>query len=86
MRCEHCYGTGQAPDWKRLGKELRAHRVAAGVSLRAAARSAGMSPAHLSDMERGKRSMGGPKARSVLCRFGLSVAQAFDREIPDEIW
>ncbi len=76
-RCKYCHGTGHPPDWKLLGNELRQRRVLAGVSLRQAARDAGMSGAHLSYMERGKRSMGGPKAELVLDRFDLTVENAF---------
>ncbi len=91
-RCEKCYGTGVAPDWKRLGKELRRRRVIAGLSLRKVARWGGMSAAHLSDMERGRRSMGGEKGRKVLAKFGLDVLHAYTmpvgtwrspQEVPD---
>jgi len=83
-KCPHCYGTGQRPNWKRCGAELRKRRVKAGVSLREAAREAKMSPTHLSDMERGIRSLGGPKAVRALARFGLSVEHAFT--FPVETW
>jgi transcriptional regulator with XRE-family HTH domain len=71
MKCKHCHGTGVAPDWKRLGAELRRRRMAAGMSLRLVSREGGCSAAHLSDMEYGRRTLGGPKARKILARFGL---------------
>lgn len=82
--CPHCCGSGCLPDWALLGKELRRRRVLAGVSLRKVARQAGMSAAHLSDMERGNRSLGGPKAKKVLAIFGLRVTHAFTE--PLEAW
>lgn len=76
-KCKHCHGSGVAPDWKRLGNELSRRRVLCGMSLRSVARQCGMSAAHLSDMEKGRRSMGGPKAAIVLGLFDLHVTQAF---------
>ena len=82
--CKHCRGTGHEPRWGFLGRVLRARRVASGLSLRQVARDAGMSAPHLSDMERGRRSMGGPKAKKVLERFGLHVLNAFT--LPLDRW
>lgn len=75
--CRHCKGTGQQPNWRKMGRLLRKRRVKAGVALRELARQTGMSPAHLSDMELGRRSMGGPKAQLALAKFHLSADQAF---------
>uniref|UniRef100_A0A6H2A1V0 Putative DNA binding, helix-turn-helix domain containing protein n=1 Tax=viral metagenome TaxID=1070528 RepID=A0A6H2A1V0_9ZZZZ len=76
-KCTLCHGTGRSPHWGFLGRVLRARRRALGLSLREVARDADMSPAHLSDMELGRRSMGGPKAERVLSRFDLHVLNAF---------
>ena len=76
-RCKHCHGSGVAPDWKHLGKELRRRRMLCGWSLRGVANACDVSAAHLSDMERGQRSMGGPKAAIVLGLFDLHVTHAF---------
>ena len=83
-RCKRCHGTGVTPDWNRLGGELRRRRVASGLSLREVARRTEMSAAHLSDMERGQRSLGGPKAQWVLEMFDLSVLHAYTQ--PLETW
>lgn len=83
-KCTHCHGTGRKPRWGFIGRVVRARRLASGLSLREVARDAGMSAAHLSDMERGHRSMGGPKAERVLSRFGLHVLNAFGA--PLEKW
>lgn len=83
-KCPHCHGTGVAPNWKRLARELRRRRVVSGISLRKAARGAGISSAHLSDMELGRRSMGGPGGVRALTMYGLHVEHAFTR--PLEKW
>lgn len=53
--CLHCNGTGQEIDPFALGQTFRAKRMAAGVSLREMARRLDITPAYLSDMERGSR-------------------------------
>jgi len=83
-RCQHCYGSGVAPDWKRLGKELRERRIASCSSIRDVARKAGCSAAHVCDMEQGKRTVGGEKAANVLVLFDLCPEHAFD--MPFETW
>lgn len=83
-RCKRCHGTGIEADWVHLGGELRRRRVAAGLSLRRVARCAGISAAHLSDMERGRRSMGGTGGALVLEMFDLCVLHAYTQ--PLETW
>lgn len=83
-RCKRCHGTGVAPDWQRLGKELRTRRVASDLSLREVARRVGISAAHLSDMELGRRSMGGTGGTLVLAMFDLCVLHAYTQ--PLETW
>ncbi len=53
--CDKCNGTGQIPDDRRLGREMREMRQAAGITARKVAKAMGISPAHLSDMEHGRR-------------------------------
>lgn len=82
-KCSRCHGHGVEPDWPKLGRELRRRRVKAEMGLREAARRAEVSPAHLSDMEKGRRSMGGPKASRVLGLFGLDIHGAFPTQDTD---
>lgn len=52
-----------------VGAEVRAERERQGISLRDAARQLDMSPAHLSNIERGRMSLGGPAGRRAIARF-----------------
>lgn len=52
-RCQACGGSGNVRKVKPAS--LRSRRQAAGVSLRAMAARIGVSPAYLSDVERGQR-------------------------------
>lgn len=54
-KCNRCRGTGVEPDQKEYGVWFRALRVSAGVSLRRAAKLAGISPSFLSCLEKGRR-------------------------------
>lgn len=53
--CSHCLGTGQEPDQAAIGADLRARRIAAGISLRTMAAKLLITPPYLSDLELGRR-------------------------------
>lgn len=55
--CIHCRGSGVEIDHARVGRELRAARLRAGLSLRGLARELGWSPSLLSRIEHGTRSL-----------------------------
>lgn len=65
MKCRRCDGTGREADWLAIGATMRARREKLGLSLRGVCRAVGLTPAYLSDMERGRRAWRGPKARKV---------------------
>lgn len=53
--CPRCEGTGHVPDPAYHGKEARARRKQAGLSLREVARRMGFSVAYVGDLELGRR-------------------------------
>lgn len=53
--CDKCEGTGRLLDQREVGKELRALRIAAKISLRNMAESLGLSAPYVSDLELGRR-------------------------------
>jgi transcriptional regulator with XRE-family HTH domain len=55
MKCDKCNGSGNIPDHKKVGADLRLKRKRARVSLRAIARRLQFSPAYISDLELGRR-------------------------------
>ena len=73
MKCHRCHGTGVEPDWKKLGWQVRCERVRRGLTLTTMAKRLGVSKAHLSDMELGRRSWQGPTGRRYLKRFGIAT-------------
>lgn len=70
--CAKCGGTGKVPDEKKVGRSIMRKRLRSGVSLRKTAKHLGISPAYLSDIEKGRRALNGPKARLVVEHFGFS--------------
>ncbi len=74
MNCIRCRGTGKEPDWRGLGMKVRQMRVSKGMGLREMARHVRVSPAFISDLERGNRSWQGPKARAILDLLGMKGA------------
>jgi transcriptional regulator with XRE-family HTH domain len=58
-----------------LGSRLREARVAAGLSLRALARTAGVTPSYLSDIELGRRA---PSEKTL-----ASLAEALELAVPE---
>jgi transcriptional regulator with XRE-family HTH domain len=53
--CPYCLGTGEEPDQKELGAQMRKLRTDAGLDQADVAIRAGMSGSYLSDLERGAR-------------------------------
>lgn len=53
--CERCEGTGQTLDHAGVGRLIRSRRESIRITLRAAAKGIGISPAYLCDLERGRR-------------------------------
>lgn len=73
LPCAHCDGTGRVPDWRELGRLVRGARLKRGLRLREAARQLKVSPAYLSDLERGARAWWGPKAQAYSKMIGIHV-------------
>lgn len=57
---------------------LRKRRIELGVGLRFMARQLGISPSHLSDIERGKKSPGDELLARMLARYGVTMSEAFE--------
>ena len=53
--CEKCWGTGRVIDHRALGSKARKRRRTLGLSLKAVARYAGITPSFLCYLESGKR-------------------------------
>ena len=70
-KCHRCGGSGEEPDWRPLGKRARKERLRLGVSLRGMARLLKVTPTYLCDLEYGRRSWQGPKARRYLKLLGI---------------
>ena len=71
MECKRCHGSGKEPDWRALGIRVRTERVNKGLGLREVARAVRVSASFLSDLELGRRSWEGTKARAVLTMLGV---------------
>lgn len=69
--CHRCRGTGREPDWRGLGLKVRAAREAKSLTLREAARRIRVSGSYICDLELGRRSWQGPKARALLALVGV---------------
>lgn len=74
MECTRCRGSGKEPDWRALGQSVRKSREAKGLGLREVARAVQVSASFLSDLELGRRSWQGNKARAVLTLLGVRAA------------
>ena len=74
--CRHCGGTGNEPTPKELsdlGLAARYQREQRGLILREAARRIGATAAYLCDLEHGRRTWGGKKARAYLKLLGIRL-------------
>lgn len=67
MKCKRCNGTGQVPDPLELGQTLKKMRIEAGVSQARLAEVMKVSPAHLCDLENGKRGWRGDVTAEMYC-------------------
>jgi transcriptional regulator with XRE-family HTH domain len=66
--CRCCGGTGKQPDWRVLGRKVRAARERKGLGLRELARIVGCSAGFVTDIEYGRRGGGlsGAKTQRLL--------------------
>jgi len=55
VKCRHCNGTGQMPDQRKIGWDLRTARKFARIGLREMATEIGVSSGYLHDLEHGRR-------------------------------
>ncbi|MCX4997099.1 XRE family transcriptional regulator [Streptomyces longwoodensis] len=72
-----------ADDLTAVAPQLRALRRRAGLTLEAAARSAGLSPAHLSRLETGQRQPSLPMLLALARIYGTTVAELLDESVAD---
>ncbi|MFK4121995.1 helix-turn-helix domain-containing protein [Streptomyces longwoodensis] len=72
-----------ADDLTAVAPHLRALRRRAGLTLEAAARSAGLSPAHLSRLETGQRQPSLPMLLALARIYGTTVAELLDESVAD---
>ncbi|MFI1004797.1 helix-turn-helix domain-containing protein [Streptomyces galbus] len=72
-----------ADDLTAVAPQLRALRRRTGLTLEAAARSAGLSPAHLSRLETGQRQPSLPMLLALARIYGTTVAELLDESVAD---
>lgn len=53
-RCRRCSGSGEEPDFVKMGAAARVRRERAGMTLRAVSAVTGYSVSYISDVERGR--------------------------------
>ena len=72
--CTRCNGTGQEPDWQKIGAEVKRRREAKGWSTRELAEMAGCSHQHVSNIENGGGSggLGGAKTSRLMALLGIT--------------
>jgi transcriptional regulator with XRE-family HTH domain len=69
-------------DWTDIGSRIRAAREAAGVSVRELGRRVGVSPSHISQVERGLGSFSVSALYSVASQLQISLDSLFDAPPP----
>ncbi|AJE43560.1 MULTISPECIES: helix-turn-helix domain-containing protein [Streptomyces] len=74
---------GPVGDLPAVAPQLRALRRRAALTLEAAARSAGLSPAHLSRLETGQRQPSLPMLLALARVYGTTVAELLGETVPD---
>lgn len=67
MKCKRCNGTGEVQDPLVIGQTLKKMRVDAGISQARLAEVMKISPAHLCDLENGKRGWLGEFTPELYC-------------------
>ena len=73
--CPRCNGTGEIPDDRVIGSQLRKLREDAGLSLREVARRLNYSAAHVSDLELGRRGWSEQRIQAYKQAIGLTVSK-----------
>ncbi|MGQ4417633.1 helix-turn-helix domain-containing protein [Streptomyces sp. SAS_269] len=74
---------GEGGDLPAVAPQLRALRRRAGLTLEAAARSAGLSPAHLSRLETGGRQPSLPMLLALARTYGTTVSELLGERVAD---
>jgi transcriptional regulator with XRE-family HTH domain len=74
---------GEGDDLSAVAPQLRALRRRAGLTLEAAARSAGLSPAHLSRLETGLRQPSLPMLLALARIYGTTVSELLGEAVAD---
>ncbi|MEU6665170.1 XRE family transcriptional regulator [Streptomyces sp. NPDC046727] len=74
---------GQGEDLPAVAPQLRALRRRAGLTLEAAARTAGLSPAHLSRLETGHRQPSLPMLLALARIYGTTVSELLGETVAD---
>ncbi|MFD5793536.1 helix-turn-helix domain-containing protein [Streptomyces diastatochromogenes] len=74
---------GQGDDLRAVAPQLRALRRRTGLTLEAAARSAGLSPAHLSRLETGQRQPSLPMLLALARIYGTTVSELLGETVAD---
>jgi transcriptional regulator with XRE-family HTH domain len=74
---------GPSEDLPVVAPQLRALRRRAGLTLEAAARAAGLSPAHLSRLETGRRQPSLPMLLALARIYGTTVSELLGETVPD---
>ncbi|MGW3493504.1 helix-turn-helix domain-containing protein [Streptomyces sp. NPDC001020] len=75
--------TGSAEDLPAVAPQLRALRRRASLTLEAAARAAGLSPAHLSRLETGQRQPSLPMLLALARIYGTTVSELLGEAVAD---
>ncbi|MCN9241625.1 XRE family transcriptional regulator [Streptomyces sp. NPDC052051] len=75
--------TGPIEDLPAVAPQLRALRRRASLTLEAAARAAGLSPAHLSRLETGQRQPSLPMLLALARIYGTTVSELLGETVPD---
>jgi transcriptional regulator with XRE-family HTH domain len=75
--------SGPDEDLTAVAPQLRALRRRASLTLEAAARSAGLSPAHLSRLETGQRQPSLPMLLALARIYGTTVSELLGESVPD---
>jgi len=70
--CDKCGGTGEVPDDREVGKEMRRRRMTAGFTLRDVARHMQISAPYLSDIELGRRRLTPERRRTFNAVIGYT--------------
>lgn len=70
--CRRCGGSGQEPDAREIGEDVRDARMDRGLSMRGLADETGVSAAYISMIEHGEGFPQGDGAKRVMAYLGVS--------------